>query len=233
MPDPKLDDKKPEVKEVSNEQLVAAVKYLGEQVLAQNETIKGLQTAAEKKAAAPPPPPPAEDPAGQDAPLDLETMDRSQFAAHIVKTVQKDVVAPLQATLTQSGKRIEVSEAKQQLETALEKHGDFMEFREGIATVVKENPNLSLDQAYVLAKNAAPEKVKELDDAAAVEAAEKKKVADADKPQIRQFSNELPFGGLTPTSGVVTTDENMDSRKAGNVAWEKVSAKLGQPAEAQ
>jgi len=153
---------------------------------------------------------------------DLETLDRRGFMDVIVKKVTGAIDSKLKP-VTESLNTIDSNSKTQGVEVmikaAVEKYPDFWEWKAEMGEEVKRNDRLTAEDAYVLAKQKDPDKVKKL-----AEAANKGKDKEEDVKDVDQ-----PFGGLTPTSGKTVPTEKMTSDQAAEMAWTKVFGSKGAP----
>ena len=145
---------------------------------------------------------------------DLETLSRADFMARVVDAVKEGLIAPLQKRFADAEDRIEGRAVRDDLDKVSTKYKDFWSWHEEIRKHLDEKPNLSVDEAYHLARAANPEKRQKLDaDAGKVE---EEKVAEADK------AKEQEYGGLFPTSGMSHKTEEMSREEASEAAWKEV-----------
>jgi hypothetical protein len=155
---------------------------------------------------------------------DLEKMSRAEFASHLqkefageVKTLIEPILSGFSTLKNETGRtrlEIDVSEAE-------EKFGDLWDFEDEIKHELKRRPDLSVDEAYHLAKANNPDKTKEVDEKT------QKAKNEAEKKEEDEKANE--FLGFTPTSGKYAPDKAMDADKAASAAWD--STVKGTPAE--
>ena len=144
--------------------------------------------------------------------MDLERMSRKDFMGTIVKEVSEKVMRPLLERITENETTSQRDKVAGELKAVSEKDPDFWQFKEPVAKILEEHPDLSIEDAYTLARSKDPEKVASL----AKQAAEKK-AAEADGDNGKK---EPAFGGLLPTSGQGGKNESMDVKDAAQAAWD-------------
>lgn len=177
------------------------------------ETTAGLNTLTEQLSTrinAKPAPAPKDD-----KDVDLEQMDREGFLKHIISGVnsemKKNFFDPISERMDKLGSSVSNTDLKDEIRVVAGNHDDFKLYKEDIMNLAKDKPNHSVEDLYILAKNADPDKGKDDNDTNSGGEAEKKKVVD----------NLDPFGGLTPTSGSTSeTSGEMSVDEAANNAWE-------------
>lgn len=142
---------------------------------------------------------------------DIDSMSNSELLTLISgmmdKAVQKHL-KPVAARVELSEEERERAAVREELKEAAAQYEDFGEWLAPIKERLSKNPNLSVDEAYRLARSDNPDKAKEIDEKT------------ANKANANEDEGEL-FGGLLPTSGVFSDNESMDSEKAAEVAWER------------
>lgn len=152
--------------------------------------------------------------------VDLEQLDRKDFAAFIIKRTEaalKDEMAKLlgdvDKKVTNLASSFESKNANEQIAKTANDNPDFWEWSTEIKQMLSENPTLSVNRAYHLAKSENQKKVEELN----------KKYT---KPAAKK---EQSFLGLTPTSSIGTRDATgkMTQKEAAEKAFDKVMGDLG------
>ena len=148
---------------------------------------------------------------------DLEGLSRSQFLNVILKQVNKgfdQIGKRLDAEVGGVKKDLSTKDLKAELIAAANKHKDFKEWGPEIKTLMGENPKLSIERAYVLARTENPDKAGQMDEKYATPPTD-----DAGgKPKSKGG-----FGGLTPTSGSVDDKpESMDLKQASEAAYDEI-----------
>jgi len=125
-------------------------------------------------------------------------------------------VTPLSKDIDKVDKGTRLKDLQRQIEKLESRHPDFMDWREDIAEIAKNNPNISPQDAYDLARLRNPDRAKELD--------EKYKPADVKEAEKKaaEAKKKSPFGGLLPTSGKrAEAKTNLDEDKAAELAWQE------------
>ncbi len=163
---------------------------------------------------------------------DLEKMSRSDFMAHITETIvtaiKKDVSDPLNKDIEDAKTSTERERLVREINTAKSDHSDFMNWGPEVRDLVQRNPNLSIEQAYQLARSQDGEKSitidKELE-----EGLKKKAEEDAKAKELADRSEEMKepaVMSLFPTSAPSSTGEDRDpvksNKEAADRAWEDV-----------
>ena len=152
--------------------------------------------------------------------VDFEQLDKKQLAALILDMSKKNMAADIKELLGGVDTKIqnlaasfENKNAAEQVAATADKNADFWEWSNEIKQLLKDNPTLSVQRAYTLAKSENEKKVNEL--------AVKYKKPDAEKKQT--------FIGLTPTSSIGTRDTTgkMTQKEAAEKAFDKVMGDLG------
>ena len=157
---------------------------------------------------------------------ELEKMDRSQFADSILARVEKVVeksMGSIDKKLTESRNQSRAKDLKAEWEGLLTSTKDdavsLDALKQETFDTLKSKPDLSVNEAFALAKANNPDKVKELTTAAETKAKEEqdKKAAD-EKPK---------FGGLLPTGDLSGKEkEEMTRDEAVDAAWEDMMSEM-------
>ncbi|MAH50910.1 hypothetical protein CMI37_34155 [Candidatus Pacearchaeota archaeon] len=157
---------------------------------------------------------------------ELDDMSRSEFMQHLVGEIGETVIKPLAARIDQSAQDTKVDKTASAIEKARAEHKDFGEFEKEIIAVAQEVPGISVERAYQTARQENPEKAVEMDEKYK---SDEDKTAEADKEALAKANEEgMPFGGLTPTSGVVSKDVAYeDDREAFDAAWDENVTQAG------
>lgn len=150
-----------------------------------------------------------------DGEVDLERMDRSQFAkwmtGQMIKEVNK-VLKPVSQQLETTSKEAEQDKLRAEVQKMRDKYPDFDEFKPEMQVILKDNPGIKIESLYKLAKVNNPEKVAELEK------------ADQEK-NPNKGEEKAKFLGLLPTSTNSADDDedagNMDPDSAATAAWEE------------
>jgi hypothetical protein len=152
--------------------------------------------------------------------VDLEQLDRKDFAAFIMENTAKalrsemtKLLEGVESKVTNLATSFESKNANEQISKTAHDNPDFWEWSGEIKNLLKENPTLTVNRAYNLARSENKDKVKELDTKYA-------------KPVAKK---EQSFLGLTPTSSVGARDGTgkMSQREAAEKAFDKVMGELG------
>lgn len=170
--------------------------------------------------------------AGQQAPKkeaepedepDLESMDRKQFASYLQKQIGKQLeglIDPIKKE-TETVKRSATHDSlRNELKELYAKHNDAPKFVEEMRTIATKRPHLSMEEVYVLARHAAPEKVKELEAEATTKAAEEKNATTA------RFGGLLPTSGRGANKGGDDEGQKMSREEAAEMAWNETMADI-------
>jgi hypothetical protein len=183
----------------------------------------GQVLAALKNPVAPPPTTrQAPEPDDEIDPNTLETLPRTEFMKimerRMAKAFEKSLLGPVKEELTTLRNGLTTSNTQKQLDNALAKYPDLLEYKDEMIALAKAHPSLGPTQLYQLAKtDASPEKIAEV--------AKKFPPANdgAKKPQV------ITFGGFKPTNGASGDDRSakMAPAEAADEAWSSVVAELG------
>lgn len=155
---------------------------------------------------------------------DFEHLSRAEFAQRLRKSFLKDMkelLKPLQETLETTHMTSSRTAAAQEAERVAAKYPDFWYFKEEMVKIAKENPELSVERIYKLAKaEASPEKLRE------VEQKIKEKEGDT---QNQPGPGRPGFGGMPPSGRVALEPpkpgEKIDKITAAERAWNAVVPK--------
>jgi len=154
------------------------------------------------------------------ADVDLEQLDRRQFATFIVRQAEaafkeeiKNMLGTVDSKVQDLATRFESKNASEQITKVSDNNPDFWEWSSEIKQLLSENPTLTVNRAYALAKSENPKKAEELH----------KKFA---KPEPKK---QQSFFGLTPTSSISTRSNagKMSQKEAAEAAFDKVMGELG------
>jgi len=165
------------------------------------------------------PAPKDDDDRRQEEPADLEGLSRKDFLGIIMQQVGgvlDDKLGGIDERVEHANENATRSNLVLLLREAQEKHKDFGEWREEIKTQFKENPNLSPEQAYILARGADPTKAQEID----------KKFTEADETgEADDKATGTKFGGLRSGSSGGDTEEptgDLNLQDAAQKAFDEV-----------
>jgi len=204
-----------------------ALKSLGDGMNALASNMKTMQdnmSAMMQKQAEPPPvidpPKPKPDPLS----ADLESLGRKEFADVIVSAVvgriKEDMVSPMESRVDNLHKTVETGGLKAEMKAVQEAHPDFWDWKDEMGARVAQTPNISVEDAYILARASDSEKALEMD--------EKYKSKDDGQGGDDTGSNKPgSFGGMRP--GAVQSDPATDMKpdQAAEKAWEETMSELG------
>ncbi len=154
-------------------------------------------------------------------PNTLETLPRTQFmdviTKRITKSLEKSVLASLKDEIGQLRTNVTTSNVQKQLDSALTKFPDLLEYKDEMMDLAKRHPTLSPTDLYHLAKNEAPaEKIAEV----------AKKFPAAGEGAAAP--KKINFGGFLPSNGSGSEgNSKMAPTEAAASAWDSVVAELG------
>lgn len=137
--------------------------------------------------------------------------------AQLQQVVASQIGQALETTMKPIYGRINELGAKQEVEDVKARYADFDQFKDQVVSILEGTPNteLTIEQAYKIAKGDAAQK--SLDDAAAKAAKGEGKEA--------KGGNEKP-GGTVPLEGE-SAQRHKDPKAAGTAAWNEVRGKYG------
>ncbi len=153
---------------------------------------------------------------------DLEDASREEFMGHIMNNIEfklGKMLSGVNEKVDTTSTEARTDKLKRDVEIAKSKHSDFGEFVTEMRGIANDNPDLTIEDMYQLARARNPEKVEELAKKAK-EVEEKKKGEEAKKNETQNI-----FGGLLPTSSVNSSNKSVGSMKedeAANAAWDQV-----------
>lgn len=205
---------------VGIDKVIQAIQYLGQKQRQTDElfakidtSIAGLVEQVKNPVKEP------DKPVVKDA-VDLEGMSNAQLTEHItesvVKAINEQSIKPMQERFGVAEDKMERKFIQGDIDTAAENYSDFWQWKDEISKIVEEKPNLSIDEAYAIARSKSPDKLEELDKKAAEAKVEQ------DKKDAKKTDEE--FGGLLPTSGLSSRNEGMDTKEAAEAAFEELIA---------
>lgn len=194
----------------------------------QQSVTAGMATAFKGMQApqAPAAPAPKADEKPTPAPLIPEGVDLDELSG---TDMVKLMLSAMDTKITQLGDAIgpkfdqlanamQTKSIKDDVKDVAGKDPNFWKYQEVMAGIAKQYPALAPSDLYELAKSRAPEIGEAI-------AADKKKVDDEEA--VKEGSKELPFGGLTPTSGHSTEGAGeMDFATAADKAWEEAMSEV-------
>jgi hypothetical protein len=156
-----------------------------------------------------------------DKDTDLELLSRKEFLDLIMEKINISLDEKLKPVATRvedvDSKALE-KDLKEQVEKARAAHKDFNDWATEIGAQFQRNPNLSVEEAYTLARSSNANKSKELD--------EKYKSTSGEGRKEGGESKKPPFLGFTPTSGKSERNKKMTSKDAASAAWDEVMSSV-------
>lgn len=151
---------------------------------------------------------------------DVDSMDQKSLAAFILENVSKVLDAKMSKLMEGVDERVtglagefQQQNAATQVQKIAEAHPDFFEWAPEIKRLLQENPTLSVQRAFTLAKEENPDKK-----AAMVKKYKKTPAQNEGKPRV--------VGGLTPTSSKTTGTGKMTAREAAEKAMDETLADI-------
>lgn len=149
-----------------------------------------------------------------DLPSNLELLDRKDFMNIIIKKISKlveDQVKPVSEKTRSIEESTQLEQLRKERDELRGKHKDFDEWRDEMKGLFKQNPYLTMKQAYILAKSSDPKKAKKLED----------KYAEVDDDNDAKGKK---FGGLTPVDRArkKTKGKEVKGAEASELAWQIV-----------
>lgn len=228
-------DKKGAEDEFDPQDLVKGMTAMGDAIKAmQAEMPKqiaiGVAQAVKAAMPAAKEPDPDPDPGPQVDDDDLEKMSRAQFMAHItegvVNAVKKDISGPLGKQVEDAKQDTERERLVREINQAKSDHTDFMDWGQEVKDLVQKNPNLSIEQAYRLARSLDGEKSQKIDEVTKADLEkkqeeEKKQAADQGEENQDEAVLSL-FPGSAPSSTDSKREPAKDNKEAAERAWEDV-----------
>lgn len=153
-----------------------------------------------------------------DKDFDIERVSRKDLVKFLEGKFTKSLakaLKPLQKQIEEAGSSTERDKLLAAFHKVKADHKDFDQWKDEIKAIAAENPMLSPENMYQLARALDSEKAKKINEEAS------KKAEAADK------SEKTAFGGLMPTSGK-GADKNtkMNSKDAGALAWEQTMSSV-------
>lgn len=158
---------------------------------------------------------------------DLEGLSRGDFLSHIIEEVKGALIEPLNTQINSVAENAETTELRRQVNASADAHSDFWDWKEEMGELVKQNPGLTPERLYSLARSEGLDKAKGIDEKIEKEEKEEKAKEESKKT--------ISFGGLKPTSsGGAEQKTDMSKGDAADSAWDSImgSAKeVGPPPE--
>jgi hypothetical protein len=162
----------------------------------------------------------------------LETMPRRQFGEYLLKSFAKHLdtaLKPIKDGVTQAATAAQTVDVKVQVQQFAEKHADFNDWKDEMLALAKDNPTLTVQRLYTLARSENPDKAKELD----------KKIADAKKASEEGDATStttrkppakraVKGNGLSPSGATGEAKPGkMNPQQAAEAAWADAVAQFG------
>lgn len=153
--------------------------------------------------------------------VDLESMSNTELANKMLEVIEDRVgqfSKSIEQKIDQFDSKVGTVSAQSQVNETRGKYQDFDHYKDEMVQLARENPGLSVERLYRLAKAENPQKVEEVDKKLAAENPPPEKDEGEDKPKR--------FGGMIPTGGFIPVSENtrMKPKDAADKAWEDVIA---------
>jgi hypothetical protein len=202
-------------------QIGGHIKQQGETILAMHTELKALREGGEEK------PTPK---GGEEVPVstNLEEMSRDQLETHMLGKMSA-LIAPIKDAISTDRDGRLKENLTEQVHAANTAHDDFPKWFEEIKRISQEHPTMDVETVYQMARMQDPDKTKGID-------ADLKKAAGEVAAKVEKEEAEVirpvEFGGLLPTSGVVSEKKEggMTSEEAGEAAWD--ATQMGKHLEA-
>lgn len=222
----------PEKQEFSSEEMLQAIQFLAQHMDGLTKTQQAkfdelenrLQNMTQPAAKEP------EEPTLPDD-ADLEGMSRKEFAQHLTTLFGKKLdkaLGNLGKTVESVDERARKSEIEREIERTAGKHNDFYEWADEMRTIHKQNPTMSVEDAYTLARAKNPQKAARLDAALTKPTGKDPKKPEAGKEKGKEpgKAKDAPsYGGMAPGGSTTAPSSNMTFSSAAEDAWEKTMAK--------
>lgn len=203
-------DKGPDLKALQSElkEIKEGMKGNSEAVKEVNEYIKQLQEYSKQG-----PEDKKKSSGDDDPPSNLEYMDRHQYMDYIigrVKSIIEDQVKPVGEKVQNVEENTYKERLQKEYNEVRSANKDFDEWKPEMKSLFQQNPYLTIQQAYTLAKHSNPDKAKKLE----------KKYAEKEDEEAK----DKKFGGLTPTQKATkkAKGKNVKGEEAAELAWQTV-----------
>lgn len=161
--------------------------------------------------------------------IDLETMDRAEYARYITQQVireLKTVLKPVEQKVNQVDQTVLANRLATEVAELSTRHKDFYEWQDEMLSIQREHPNLSVHRLYALARAENPAKATELDKKYSADGGGQ---SDGSRTQEKK-TLKVSFGGFAPNgSGGASMNRKMAPREAAIAAWDQVVGELGTP----
>ena len=149
--------------------------------------------------------------------IDLDELSNKELVGHLNQRFERSLtkaLKPLFKKIDDQKAESETEKFRESVKQMKKDHKDFSEWGDELRAIYKENPTMSIDRAYKLARAENPDKAKELDE----------KFAKEDKEDDEENkSTQKLFGGLLPTSGTSDAKEErrLKPKDAADKAWDQ------------
>lgn len=168
----------------------------------------------------------SDDDDGDEGNVELEHLSNRELVQFMMGQVNKqfkEVMKPFQEMIEKTGTTANNTAAAMEVKETAAKYKDFWYFKEPMQKLAKENPNLSIERMYHIAKSENPEIAKK----AMEKIEEEEKAAKGDQEEEKGIAT---FGGFTPTSGKSQVldagkEGKLDANKSAESAWDKIVPK--------
>ena len=157
---------------------------------------------------------------------DLESMDRREFANHLLKqirnTIKKEDLKPVQEQVTQTSQQQIREQTRDDIEKASESHPDFWDWHDEIKAKAQELPQLMPSQIYHIVRGENPEKAQRLEKYYASQGDGSEGSGDDEgKGSAKKSSKKGGYGGMTPSGGGKGSAKKNDGRMTRDEAVER------------
>lgn len=194
---------------------------LAEQVVSQQEMLSSLQSKGQEK---------KED---KKINVDLESMGNTELAMHIIDQVSQlldQKVKPVEDKASEAINLTSRESVSRLIDKAAEQYPDFYEWTDEMQKLAEENPTLSPERLYKLARSENPDKAAEIDGKEKGEEKESplpNKEDSSPSPSAKQREKQKEFGGLPPGNAPTEPKTNLTQDDAAQTAWDEALAEFG------
>jgi hypothetical protein len=204
------------------ESMLNGLRQLAQVVKGQRDVIENLQKAPARTEPDPKKASKAND-------QDIEALSRKDFLGIIMGEVGDlldDKLKGISDRVESVSSEFETKSVREEVQRAEGKFKDFASWKTEVAQELKRVPDLSVEDAYFLAKQKHPDK--------AVEIQKGLDKAEKEEEEARRASTQgrSPFGGMRPSGGgEVNERDDMEPDEAAEKAWEDIEESLGGKSE--
>jgi len=161
---------------------------------------------------------------------DVEALSRKEFLHDVILpelgTMLDTKLKTVSDRLESVSSEFETKAVRDEVSSIRGNRPDFDHWKQEVAKELRGNPNLSVEDAYLLARTRDPDKSKKVDEEIAT-----KQKEEAERSAAEQGSN---FGGMRPSGGgEVEERTDMEPDEAADAAWDEVEDALGGREEMQ